>query len=221
MTKQPLPLQLPEYFAAFDALQLEHGDKDLNAIYGAGCTTKPDLLILFMNPTARNVASNKSWPGIRAPWLGTKNIWRLLFELDLIDKHYHALTQSKTLDEWTPDFAVELYTHVAQRGVYIGEFAKCTQLDARPLKNSVFQQYKALLYQEIAILQPKVIVSLGNQVSENLLGKKISVSNYLSNEFEELVIGESTYRVYPTYYPVGQGQRNMPLAKKRIQFLTK
>jgi hypothetical protein len=46
-----------------------------------------------------------------------------------------------------------------------------------------------------------------------LLGKNISVSNYTKNEKEHI----NGYDIYPTYYPVGQGRRNMPLALERIK----
>jgi hypothetical protein len=46
-----------------------------------------------------------------------------------------------------------------------------------------------------------------------MLGKNISVSNYTKDE-KEIVNG---YHIYPTYYPVGQGRRNMPLALERIK----
>ena len=39
-----------------------------------------------MNPTGRNIASSKNWKGLKSPWIGTKNIWDLFVELDLLDK---------------------------------------------------------------------------------------------------------------------------------------
>lgn len=38
---------------------------------------------------------------------------------------------------------------------YVTNLAKCTQLDARPLPDSVYKEYLALLYQEIDLIRPK------------------------------------------------------------------
>lgn len=74
------------------------------------------------------------------------------------------------------------------------------------------------MLEELATVKPKYTFTLGNQVSSTLLGRPISVSNYLGSESEELVLANGdAMKVYPTYYPVGQGQRNMPLAIERIR----
>ena len=68
---------LKDIFLQYDKLQDQYGDKKLNAIYGGGCTNEPDLCLVFVNPTARNKTCNKSWGGIRYPWLTTKQIWSI------------------------------------------------------------------------------------------------------------------------------------------------
>jgi hypothetical protein len=49
------------------------------------------------------------------------------------------------------------------------------------------------------------------------LGKPISVSLYTGTDAENFRAGKHATSVYPTYYPVGQGQRNLPLALARIR----
>lgn len=73
------------------------------------------------------------------------------------------------------------------------------------------------MYQEIITINPQSIISFGNQVSSILLGKSVSVSDYLGAKGESLKIGNKIFKVYPVHYPVGQGRRNMPLAIKRIK----
>ena len=58
----------------YDDLQMAYGSKDLDSIYYGGCEKSPDVMFIFMNPTARNIAAAKSWTGKKAPWIGTKNI---------------------------------------------------------------------------------------------------------------------------------------------------
>lgn len=55
-------------------LQNKYGNKNLDSIYNGGCVTNPKICFVFMNPTAKNIASNKNWKGLKAPWIGTKNI---------------------------------------------------------------------------------------------------------------------------------------------------
>lgn len=107
----------------------------------------------------------------------------------------------KTKDR-TEDFSEKLYEEIAAKKVYITNLAKCTQADARPLPDKVFKEYLALTLEEIATIQPKHIITLGNQVSSILLGKAIKVSEYKKNEHEMLTIHSKTYKVYPVFYPV-------------------
>lgn len=61
-----------------------------------------------MNPTARNIAADKSWQGPRSPWIGTKNIWDLFMAIKIIDEDLYREIKSKKGREWTPDFAKSL-----------------------------------------------------------------------------------------------------------------
>jgi len=61
---------------------------------------------------------------------------------------------------------------------------------------------------------------LDNQVSSVLLNKNIKVSEY-RKKYESLVIKNNKYKVYPVYYPVGQGMRNIKIAKEDINWIIK
>jgi DNA polymerase len=120
-------------------------------------------------------------------------------------------------EDWSEEFSEKVYEEVAKKKVYITNLAKCTQADARPLKDKVFKEYLGYTLEELALLEPKHIITLGNQVSSILLGKPIKVSEYKKNEYETLSIHDKEYKVYPVFYPVGQGMRNMPKAIERIK----
>ena len=199
------------------SLHKTYCSKGLESIYGAGCINNPDSMLLFMNPTARNISAATSWKGIRAPWLGIQKTWKLLSALNLIEEDLIKDMYSLQPSVWDEQVAEKLYRHVAAQKLYITNLAKCTQPDARPLSNSIFRAYLPETCNEIKKVNPKKIITFGNQVSSILLGKPISVSQYTATEFEILTIGREEYNVYPTYYPVGQGQRNMLKAIQRIQ----
>ena len=61
MLNYTIDMQVKKLLKNFNELQKVHGDKNLDAIYGAGQIKNPRLCLVFMNPTGRNVASDKKW----------------------------------------------------------------------------------------------------------------------------------------------------------------
>lgn len=211
-----MQIQIESLKKQFDLLQKKYGDKGFCPIYGAGKINRPNLIFVFMNPTGRNCSSNPHWKGIRAPWIGTKQIWKLFFELNLISNEiFNQICIMKPTD-WDYDFSLKLYTYLATKKVYITNLAKCTLSNARSLKNSVFKNYLNLFFEEIRLINPRKVISFGNQVSSTILNKKISVKNYYGQVYESILVNNKKVKIYPTYYPVGQGRRNLRKAIQRI-----
>jgi len=213
-------MQIKRLFNKFNELQKIYGDKNSDAICGCGDITKPKLCLVFMNPTAKNVSANKKWQGIKAPWLGTKNVWKMFFQLGLINKDIIAKINSKKPSDWDYKFAETVYHEIANNHIYITNLSKATQADARALSDKVFKQYLDIFKEEINIIKPKIIITFGNQVSSILLNKNIKVSDY-RKKYEELQINSQTYKVFPIYYPIGQGMRNINIAKEDIDWIIK
>ena len=202
----------------YDKLQLEYGEPTLSSIYNGGCESSPDICFVFMNPTGKNVASTKEWKGRRSPWIGTKNIWKLFYNVGLIEKELFDKIQSMKATEWDEEFADYVYSKVEEKKFYITNLGKCTQIDARPLPDSVLKQYLELLYKEIDIIKPKKIIVFGNQVSTIFLGKKICVKSVRKEEFK-IEINKKEYPVYAVFYPIGNGMRNIDLAIEDIKYI--
>lgn len=160
----------------YDKLQEKYGAKELTSIYNGGCEKNPKVCFIFMNPTGRNIASTKEWKGRRSPWIGTKNIWKLFFNVNLLDKEIFNEIQEKKPKEWDEEFAEKVYKEVEDKKYFITNLGKCTQVDARPLSNSVYKEYLELLYKEIEIINPDKIITFGNQVSSIFLEENICVS---------------------------------------------
>lgn len=209
-------LQLNHHFPQLDQLQTKYGSTELHAVYGAGCTDNPDIMLMFMNPTAKNVSAHLNWDGLRAPWLGTKNVWRMLNKLKFIDNNVFEQISTFKPAQWTNEFSIEVYNGIALKKLYITNLAKCTQLDASHLNNSVFKEYLNQTLEEIYAINPKKIITFGTQVSSVLLSKPVKVSEYLDNRAEKLKISDKVFDIYPSYYPVGQGTRNIHKAIERI-----
>lgn len=204
----------------YDKLQLKYGAKELDSIYNGGCADNPDICFVFMNPTGKNIASDKSWKGLKSPWIGTKNIWDLFYELKLLDQDVFERIRSMKGTDWTEPFAEEVYENVSKHKYFITNLGKCTQLDARPISNNVYKEYLHLLEKEIEIINPKVVVLFGNQVSSIVLGEKISVSQCRKKQFFKKINGKH-YECYSVFYPVGNGRFNIGKSIEDINYIIK
>jgi DNA polymerase len=213
-------MQVYELHTEFDKLQKIYGSKNLDSVYGAGCIKNPDVCFIFMNPTGKNVSSCKGWKGLKAPWLGTKNSWKMFNKLGIISDELFGEIYSKRPEHWDCDFSERVYKNIADKKIYITNLGKCTQEDAVHLKDSVFKDYLDLLYKEIAEINPKKIVTFGGQVSSIFLGQPIKISEMRKKSVDK-IIGNKKFKVFPVFYPVGQGMRNMPIAIEDILFALK
>jgi len=211
-------MQLKNLFKTFDKLQKLHGHKRLDAIYGAGEIKNPNLFLVFMNPTARNIASNKKWSGLKAPWIGTKNVWKMFYQLGFINKKLFDEINKRKPDDWDYNFAKKTYQQIKKKSIYITNLSKATQIDARPLKNNVFRKYLNLFKEEILTINPKIIITFGNQVSSIILGSNIKVSDY-RKKYKIMKIHNKEFKIFPVYYPIGQGTRNIDKAKEDIDWI--
>ena len=135
----------------YDNLQMQYGAKELDSIYNGGCEENPDICFVFMNPTGKNIASNKSWKGRKSPWLGTKNIWKLFYKINLLNADIFNEIQKKKTNEWDYAFSDYVYEEITKKKIFITNLGKCTQVDARPLSDEVLKQYLSLLFKESVI----------------------------------------------------------------------
>lgn len=206
---------LEELIKEYNNMQNKYGDPSLNSINFGGCLKNPDICLVFVNPTARNITAKKEWTGIRSPWIGAKNVWSLFHNIGMIDDEIYTRIRSIKGKEWTPDFAKEVYENVARNKFYITNLAKCTQIDARSLPDSIYKKYLALFFKELEIINPKKVILFGNQVSSIVLQQKISVSSVRKKEF----LLNNKFRCYAVYYPVGNGSFNMDKAIEDILYI--
>lgn len=213
-----IELNVKDLNKEYDKLQKKYGAKELDSIYNGGCEENPDICFVFMNPTRRNIASSKEWKGLKAPWIGTKEVWDLFAQLNLIDSKIYKEIKSKKGREWTEEFASLVYEDVKKHKYFITNLGKCTQVDARELPDEVFKNYLELLKKEFNIVKPKVIILFGNQVSSIVLDEKIAVSQVRKKCFIKSINGVQ-YKFYSVYYPVGNGRFNIDKSIEDIKWI--
>lgn len=211
-------MEIKDLNKKYDTLQKKYGAKGLSSIYNGGLEENPDICFVFMNPTGRNIASTKEWKGRKSPWIGTKNIWDLFYAVNLLDEELYYEIKRRKGSEWDEEFADIVYRDVEKHRYFITNLGKCTQVDARPLPDSVYKEYLDLLYKEFEILKPKVIILFGNQVSSIVLNQKISVSEVRKKCFQK-EIKKETYKFYSVYYPIGNGRFNIDKSIEDIKWI--
>ena len=124
----------------------------------------------------------------------------------------------KSTNCYRTNYIFIVYKNVEEYKVFITNLGKCTQVDARVLPNSVYNKYLELLYKEIEIIKPKIIITFGNQVSSIVLDKNISVSGCRKQSFIK-EINNKIYKVYPVYYPIGNGMMNIDKAIDDLKYI--
>lgn len=211
-------MKLEDLKEKYDELQQKYGAPELDSIYNGGCEKNPDVCFVFMNPTGRNIASSKDWKGRKSPWIGTKNIWDLFFSLNLMNEEIYYKIKKFKPNEWTEEFSNEVYDEVSKNKYFITNLGKCTQTDAKQLPDSVYKEYLELLEKEIEIINPKVIVLFGNQVSSIVLKQKTSVSQCRKQLFKRKINGKE-YKFYSVFYPVGNGRFNIDKSIEDIKWI--
>ena len=152
-------MKIEELKKEYDKLQIKYGAKQLDSIYNGGCEENPNVCFVFMNPTGKNIASDKSWEGRKSPWLGTKNIWKLFYKVNLLSEDILNQINEKKPKDWDYQFCDYVYDEISKNKVFITNLGKCTQIDARPLPNEVLKKYLDLLFKEINIIKPKIIIT--------------------------------------------------------------
>ena len=143
-----------------------------------------------------------------------KFLARLFNKLELLDDNILEEIESKKKLDWTKEFSEKVYKNIENHDIYITNLAKCTQIDARPLKDDYYKAYLKLFMKEMSIVKPKRIVLFGNQVSSIVLGEKIKVSEVRRKKFEC-----NGYEMYSVFYPVGNGRFNMDKSIEDISYI--
>ena len=211
-------MNLTELNKKYDEMQLKYGDPNLKSIFYGGCNEKPDICFVFMNPTGKNIASYPDWAGIRAPWIGTKNIWDLFVAIGKFDEGIYKEIKKRKPKDWTPEFANQVYSEITRNKIFLTNLGKCTQTDATLISNKIYFEYLVLLEREIEIIAPKVIVLFGNQVSTVFLNQNISVSQCRKKQFAK-DIGGKAFKCFPVFYPVGNGRANIGKSIEDIKWI--
>ena len=183
---------------------------DYKPILGNGKCNRPKFMFVFINPTKANIGSHPDWKGFRAPFIGTKPVWRVFHKVGWFNNQLMKVINAS--NTWSPRFANIVYKSLAKRGMYLTNIVKWTGSNADLPNAAKIKAYLPLLKKEIEIVKPKYIITMGLIPFEHLTGHKIKLGEYYTEAMKrkkvkayELKISSKTYKVVPCYFPVGRG----------------
>jgi len=211
-------MKLEDIWKQVDALNKRFPSK-YRPIMGNGKWSHPKFMLVFINPTKANISSHPGWPTFRAPFIGTKPVWRVLHKAGWFNSQLIKVINAS--DTWSPRFAKIVYESIARKGFYLTNIVKWTGETAELPKADKIKAYLPLLKKEIEIVKPRYIVTMGLIPFENLTGHKIKLTEYYKEIMKtkklktyDLKIDSKTYQVIPCYFPVGRGD-----PKKAVEIL--
>lgn len=212
-------MRLNEIWKEVDKLSKKFPSKH-NPIMGNGKCNNPKFMLVFINPTKANISSSPDWKGFRAPFIGTKPIWRVLYKAGWFNAQLMKVIEASDTN-WSEFLAETVYKSIAKRGLYLTNIVKWTGETAELPKARKIKAYLPLLKKEIKTIDPEYIITMGLIPFENLTGHKIKLGEYYKEAMKkkqlktfDLKINSKTYKVIPCYFPVGRGE-----PKKAIEIL--
>lgn len=182
----------------------------LQHILGGGEVDCPRYLFVLINPTYRNITSDPNHRGIRIPFMGGSNFWRVLVESGFLPKKIYGTTEKGT---WDQNDIWAVATALKEASLYLTNLVKCCSKDAAPPNVAVIKYHTQILKEEIQITDPKLVITFGLLPFQALVGRSIKLSAHLKsaragdiNFYKTVPISEVIYKVFPTFFPVGRGK---------------
>ncbi len=183
--------------------------RGLRHVPGGGCVDQPDLMLVFINPTVRNITAHASWDGPRFPFAGKPKLWQILAEAGWITAD---LPDRMAALGPTPAMVELLITEAQERRLYLTNAVKCVDDGSNLPPAARVAAGWSLLQQEIALVRPRAIVAMGLIPFGVLTGRSVRLADELwsaqhehYNAYPSHLIDGRTYPIYPCYFPTGRG----------------
>jgi hypothetical protein len=166
-------------------------------------------MLVFINPTFRNISAHAAWPGSRFPFAGKPKLWHILAEVGLVDA---ALPETIARLGPTPEMVELLIAEATRRRLYLTNAVKCVDDGSNLPVAARVAAALPQLQREIAIVQPRTIVTFGLIPFRALTGLDIRLADHLWHAQQGRIgfypsqpIEGRSYPVFPCYFPTGRG----------------
>ena len=187
----------------------------LQHIHGFGAMS-PELMLVLVNPTYRNLSSKPEYKGPRLPFIGVRQFWKVLADGGLISKKtsYDLPPPS----DWNDTHTKIVQEELLRNKLFLTNVVKCCYPHGAYPDYEVTEDGLKKLAQEIRTVRPKKIIAFSIFVNKLLTGKTIKMSSLdkqLPEAFPEEISGFKI-PVLPCYFPIGRGN-----PKKAVEILNK
>lgn len=184
----------------------------LQHVLGGGQANEPEFALVFINPTYNNISTNPQWHGRRFPFIGTRQIWRILVKSGLLPEETLNITEGK----WAEESADELESIMKKNGVYLTNIVKCTASHGDAPSKELVNAQLPLLFQELSAVKPKLIIAMGLLPLKTLTGIALKLGEF-TQDFEKAPRSFQSIAgpVVPCWFPVGRGN-----PRKAVELLT-
>ena len=197
--------KLQKLYKQIDNCKFCKTDKNLlQHIHGFG-VLNPNLMLILVNPTYRNLSSDPEYKDVRFPFIGVRQFWKVLADGGLIDKGVgYGLPLRK---DWKDKHTEQIKQELIQNKLFLTNIVKCCYGHSLYPENRVIAEQLKLLAEEIRIVRPKKIVAFGGLVYKILTKKNVRLSDYWVEGREEKkeTVSGLMVPVIPCYFPVGRG----------------
>jgi|GEM_PF-3194633 len=211
-------IELAEFNAQLDACtRCSTIERNYRHVPGGGCDEQPDVMLVFINPTVRNISAHADWDGPRFPFAGKPKLWHILSEAGFVRAD---LPQRIAQLGPTSAMVEELVAEAQRRRLYLTNAVKCVDDgSALPAAERVAAAWP-LLQREIALVRPRLIVAFGLIPFRVLTGRDVRLADALWDAqhgrlhfYASRSINEQTFPVFPCYFPTGRGN---PVAATKL-----
>ena len=178
----------------------------LRHVFGAG-VLNPDLMLVLINPTYRNLSARADYEGPRFPFIGVRQFWRVLAEGEVISRKvaYHLPLAAR----WTYDDSNAIQEELSLNRLFVTNIVKCCYSHSNYPSRSVIDLHVKYLAREIQIVKPKKIIAFGGLTFKTLTQLNILLREYWANGdrgvFHKETISGQEIPVIPCYFPIGRG----------------
>ncbi len=212
-----IPPKLRKLFREFDACgRCRRQANPLRHILGGGRCRRPRFLFLFINPTHLNISCRAGYGGKRRfPFIGVRHFFKILAQAGFIDRDVVDRIYARG---WQTADERHIEKSLADNGVYITNVVKCTQPHPENPDQSAIKEDRPLLLREIAVVDPRYIVTFGLVPFRALTGQDLRLQACLeavrSGTYRPIRcpdIGGKDRAVLPCYFPVGRGNQRHAL----------
>lgn len=198
-------------------------DNKLQPILGNGQCTNPRFMIVFINPTIRNISSDSRWKGKRFPFIGRKRPWVEFFKAGLIEDKRIMKQIIENENNWDYEFTNSVCDYLSSKSLFITNIVKNTGDDAALPKSDQIKLYLPGFLKEIELVDPKYIITFGLIPFNALVKEKIKLMEYYKDvvssgkvKFYTITVNNKNYKVIPCPYPIGRGNPKQAIEMLRV-----